>query len=111
MKMKRYCFALDLIDDEKLIKEYEDYHTNVWPEIIAGIRESGIQNMEIYRVGNRMFMIMEVNDDFSFEKKAIIDAKYPQNEKWEQLMWNYQQALPMAKSGEKWLLMEKIFQL
>ncbi len=111
MKMKRYCFALDLIDDEKLIKEYEDHHTKVWPEIITGIRESGIQNMEIYRVGNRMFMIMEVNDGFSFEKKAIIDTKYPQNEQWEQLMWNYQQALPMAKPGEKWLLMKKIFQL
>ena len=109
--MKRHCFALDLIDDEKLIKEYEDHHTKVWPEIIASIKESGIQNMEIYRVGNRMFMIMDVNDDFSFDKKAMVAEKYPQNEEWEKLMWNYQQVLPMAKSGEKWLLMEKIFQL
>jgi L-rhamnose mutarotase len=26
-------------------------------------------------------------------------------------MWKYQQALPMAKPGEKWLLMDKIFDL
>lgn len=109
--MKRYCFALDLVDDEKLIKAYEDYHKEVWPEIIVSIKESGIIDMQIYRVGNRMFMIMEADDDFSFEKKTIIDANYPENEKWEQLMWKYQQALPMAKTGEKWMLMKKIFQL
>ena len=109
--MKRYCFALDLVDDEELIKEYEAHHAQVWPKIIACIKESGILNMEIYRAGNRLFMIMETGDNFSFEKKAIIDAKYPENEKWEALMWKYQQALPTAKPGEKWLLMEKIFQL
>ena len=58
-----------------------------------------------------MFMIMEVDDDSSFEKKARVDAKYTENEKWEELMWKYQQALPFAKPGEKWLLMEKVFQL
>ncbi len=109
--MKRHCLALDLIDDEKRIKEYEDHHTKVWPEIIACMKESGIQNMEIHRIGNRMFMIMDVDDDFSFEKKAAIDAMYPENEAWEKLMWNYQQALPMAKPNEKWVLMKKVFQL
>ncbi len=109
--MKRHCLALDLKDDEALIKKYEEYHKEVWPEIIQSIKESGIINMEIYRVGNRMFMIMEVDDDFTFEKKALIDAKYPENEKWEELMWQYQQALPMAKPGEKWMLMEKVFRL
>ncbi len=109
--MKRHCLALDLVDDEKLIKAYEDYHQEVWPEILTSIKESGIIDMEIYRVGNRMFMIMEVDDNFSFEKKAAIDTKYPENEKWEELMWKYQQALPWAKDGEKWLVMKKVFQL
>ena len=109
--MKRYCLALDLVNDEKLIKAYEDYHKQVWPEIIQSIKESGILDMQIYRIGNRMFMIMEVDDSFSFEKKTAVDAKYPENEKWEELMWKYQQALPMAKSGEKWMLMKKVFQL
>lgn len=108
--MKRYCLALDLKDDPELIEKYEEYHKEVWPEILQSIKESGIQEMQIYRVGNRMFMIIETDDDFSFEKKAKIDAKYPENERWEELMWNYQQALPFAKPGEKWLPMKKVFQ-
>ena len=109
--MERHCLALDLVDDEKLIQAYENHHKEVWPEIIRSIKESGIQDMQIYRVANRMFMIIEVDDDFSFKKKAEIDVKYPENKKWEELMWNYQQALPMAKPGERWMLMKKVFQL
>jgi len=109
--MKRYCLALDLVDDEKLIAEYEAYHVNGWPEIKRSIIESGILDMQIYRVSNRLFMIMETEDDFSFDKKALMDASNPKVEEWEKLMWKYQQALPFAKPGEKWVLMKNIFQL
>lgn len=109
--MKRYCLACDLKDDEKLIKEYEAYHEHGWPAIMQSIKDSGIEQMEIYRVGNRLFMIMEVNDDFSFEKKALADASNEKVAEWEQLMWKYQQALPVANPGEKWILMKKIFSL
>jgi L-rhamnose mutarotase len=109
--MKQHCFALDLIDDPKLIAEYETYHKNVWPEILESIKDSGIQSMEIYRAGNRLFMIMKVNQDFSFELKADVDLKNGIVQEWEKLMWTYQQALPFAKPGEKWVLMNKIFEL
>ena len=109
--MKRFCLALDLKDDTKLIAEYEDYHKNVWPEIIKSIRGSGIEVLDIYRTGNRMFMIIEANEDFSFEKKAKMDAENSKVQEWENLMWKYQQALPWAKIGEKWILMDKIFEL
>jgi L-rhamnose mutarotase len=109
--MKRYCLALDLVDDEKLIAEYEAYHRNVWPEIIKSIKDAGIEQMEIYRFGNRLFMIMEVNDGFNFEQKAAADAANPKVQEWEQLMWKYQQAIPGSKAGEKWVLMDKIFSL
>lgn len=108
---KRFCLALDLVNDPVLIAEYETFHKAVWPEIIQSIKESGIEYMEIYRIENRLFMIMEVNDDFSFDKKSIADAANPVVQKWEAQMWKYQQALPSAKPGEKWLLMDKIFQL
>ena len=72
--MKRYCLALDLKNDEALIAEYEEYHRNAWPEILQSIKAAGIAQMEIYRINNRLFMIMEVNDDFSFEKKSAADA-------------------------------------
>lgn len=109
--MPRYCLALDLKDDETLIAEYEKYHEKLHPEIDESIKNSGITNMEIYRVGNRLFMIMETTADFSFEEKAAADAANPKVQEWENLMWTYQQALPMAKAGEKWMLMKQIFEL
>jgi L-rhamnose mutarotase len=109
--MLRYCLALDLKDDPTLIAEYEKYHEKLWPEIEKSIIDSGITNMEIYRIGNRLFMIMETTNDFSFDQKAAADAADPKVQEWENLMWNYQQALPMAQKGEKWMLMKKIFAL
>jgi L-rhamnose mutarotase len=109
--MKRYCLALDLVDDAELIAEYEHLHENVWPENIKGIKDAGITVMDIYRTGNRLFMIMEVNDDFSFEKKSAADAANKKVHEWEELMWKFQQPLPWAKENEKWILMEQIFKL
>jgi L-rhamnose mutarotase len=105
----RYCFALDLKNDPNLIAEYEKYHRDVWPEVIASIRDSGIDQMEIYRAGNRLFMIMETNAQFSLEKKKQSDAANPIVQKWETLMSKFQQPLPYATQGEKWMLMDKIF--
>jgi L-rhamnose mutarotase len=108
---RRFCFTLDLKDDPALIAEYRKYHEKIWPEITESIKNSGIVDMEIYLLGTRMFMIMEVNESFSFEKKAMADKGDPKVQAWEQLMWKFQQALPQAKPGEKWLLMERIFKL
>ena len=74
---RRHCLALDLKDDPDLIAEYERHHREVWPEITRSIRESGIEGMEIYRIGNRLFMVMEVSEDFSFETKAEADRTDP----------------------------------
>jgi len=109
--MNKYCLALDLKDDPELIAAYEAYHRAVWPEILQSITDSGILHMEIYRTGNRLFMIMETADNFSFDKKSRSDEENPKVQEWEKLMWNYQQALPHAKHGEKWMLMDKIFSL
>jgi L-rhamnose mutarotase len=108
---KRYCLALDLINDPDLITKYEVYHQEVWPEILNSIKDSGIQHMEIYRTGNRLFMIMETSDEFSFEKKTTMDMNNSKVQQWEELMWKYQQALPHARPGEKWVLMNKIFEV
>jgi L-rhamnose mutarotase len=108
---RRYCLTLDLKDDPALIAEYRRSHENVWPEIIQSIRDSGIENMEIYLLGTRMFMIMEVNESFSFEKKSQADRDNPKVQEWEALMWKFQQALPSARPGEKWLRMDRVFKL
>ncbi|WNJ20076.1 L-rhamnose mutarotase [Pontibacter sp. G13] len=109
----RYTLACDLKDDPELIERYKQYHApgNAWPEITDSIRGAGILDMEIYLTGNRMFMIMEVDDTFDFEAKAAADASNPKVQEWEQLMWDFQQALPWAPEGVKWILLDKIFKL
>lgn len=109
--MQRHCFALDLKDDPELIAAYKAYHVKGWPEVLESIRAAGITVMDIYLTGNRMFMIMEVKENFSFENKAQADLNNEIVQQWEQLMWKHQQALPFAKPGEKWVLMDKIFTL
>jgi L-rhamnose mutarotase len=107
--MKRYCLTLDLKDNAEMIDEYEEYHKNMSPEILKSIKDTGIESMQIFRLHTRMFMIIDTIDDFSFEKKALMDASNEKVQVWENLMWRYQQALPMAKEGEKWVLMKQIY--
>lgn len=109
--MKRYSLTLDLKNDPELIRQYEELHKEVWPEIISSIKDAGIENMQIYRYGTRLFMIMEVNDYFSFEKKQQADKNNAKVQEWEELMWKYQQHLEGTAQGEKWILMDKIFEL
>ena len=85
--MKKFCLALDLIDDPELIAEYEKYHQNVWTEVKQSILDSGITNMEIYRVQNRLFMIVEADENFSFEAKNEADKNNSKVHEWEELMW------------------------
>lgn len=109
--MQKYCLALDLNNDQALITEYIEFHKNVWPEIAQSIKDAGIINLEIYNVGDRLFMIIEADKDFSFEKKSKLDAANLKVQEWETLMWKFQKSLPGSKPGEKWILMNKIFEL
>jgi L-rhamnose mutarotase len=113
MVSKKICYTCDLIDKPELIEEYKRYHSkeNAWPEITKSIKDSGIVDMEIYILANRLFMIMEVDETFSPERKRKMDADNPKVQEWENLMWQFQQAPPGAKEGEKWLPMEQIYKL
>jgi L-rhamnose mutarotase len=109
--MQKFCLTLDLKNDPQLIEEYIEYHKNVWPEILSNIRLSGINQMEMYCLGTRLFMIIEADDEFDFDKKATLDQANQKVQDWETLMWKYQQSLPGSKPGEKWVVMDKIFTL
>ncbi len=110
-KTKQYCLCCDLKDNPQLIAQYKAHHKSVWPEIIKSITDSGIRHMQIYNKGNRLFMIIEALESFSFQDKATLDAKNPKVQEWERLMWQYQQQIPFAKAGEKWVLLDEIFRL
>ncbi len=109
--MKRYVLTLDLKDEAALIEEYKAIHRNVWPEIKASIKNSGVESMDIFCLGNRLCMIMEVSDDFTFERKARMDAENPVVQKWEAFMLGFQKPMEGVGETEKWQLMEQIFDL
>jgi L-rhamnose mutarotase len=107
--MKRYCLACDLKDDISVINKYDEYHKKVWPEIKDSLQQSGILEMEIYRTGNRLFMIIHVEKNFSFEKKAAMDLANPVVQKWESLMSEFQSQIPWAQPEVKWVVMHRVF--
>ncbi|MBU4434366.1 MAG: L-rhamnose mutarotase [Alphaproteobacteria bacterium] len=113
MTTRRLCFALDLRDDLDLITRYRTWHApgGPPPAINAALRAAGVEALEIFLTGNRLFMIMQVGEAFSLEAKAAADAADPEVQAWEALMWTFQQALPWAATGEKWLACERIYAL
>jgi L-rhamnose mutarotase len=106
---RRYCLMLDLKDDPILMAEYRRQHEAVWPEVLDSLRASGVRRAEIYQWGTRMVMVLDVSPEFSLDAKAAADAADPVVQRWEALMWTYQQALPGAPAGEKWQLMDRVW--
>jgi L-rhamnose mutarotase len=109
--VRRLYFALDLKDDPALIAEYERWHRpeQIWPEVVAQLRAAGVRELEILRCGNRLIMVMEVPDEFSATAQSALAGGSSRD--WEELMWRFQQPLPFAQNGEKWVPMKRIFSL
>lgn len=108
-----HYLCCDLKDDPELIAKYEEYHApgNAWPEIMTSIKNAGITDMRIYRAGNRLFMVMETDETFDPAAKAAADAADPKVQEWETLMDTFQQRMPFAEEGVKWVEMKQIFAL
>lgn len=111
--VKRYCRTLDLNDNPELINEYRLRHDkeHVWPEVLAGIREVGILEMEIYIVGTRLFMIVETPSGFDWDAAMDRLATLPRQQEWEDYMSVFQLVKPGSTSAEKWQPMERMFHL
>ena len=109
--MPRHCLTLDLKDDAKAIADYKRYHEKIWPEVKESLYAAGVVDMEIYLLGTRMFMIMEVDETFSVARKATMDAANPKVQEWETLMHTFQQQLAQSNSSDWWLPMEQVFTL
>ena len=110
---RQFCLTLDLRDDEDLIREYEQYHQpgHTWPEVIDSIRRSGILDMQIYRAGTHLVMVMTVTGSFSFKEKSLMDSENPKVVQWERLMTRFQLAAAESSAGAKWKKMKNIFDL
>lgn len=109
--MPRHCLTLDLKDDQAAIAEYKRYHVKIWPEVRQSLFDAGVVAMEIYLLGTRMFMIMDVNDRFSLDGKAAADAVNAKVQEWESIMHQFQKQLPTARPDQWWIPMERVFSL
>ncbi|MCK3684448.1 L-rhamnose mutarotase [Maribellus sp. YY47] len=113
MEYKRYCKTLKLVDDPELISAYKKVHAPgaVWPEITQGMREVGITDMEIYLLGETLFMIMETVADFDHETAMAELASKPRQSEWEAYVSQFQKTSESASANEKWQLMERIYKM
>lgn len=110
---QRICLALDLVDDEAMIAEYESWHRvgNTPPAVIQSIRDAGICNMEIFRAGERLFMVMDVDDSYDAAAKARADAGNPAVIDWVKRMARFQRPVPAAGPEGTWIEMTRLFRL
>ncbi|MEI7725873.1 MAG: L-rhamnose mutarotase [Bacteroidota bacterium] len=114
MKPKqRFCLTLELRDDQELVSDYLYWHEkeHIWPEIPEGIKAVGILQMEIYRMNTRLFMIIEAGPDFEFDRDMKLLSTLPRQAEWETFVSRFQKTGPGETSAEKWMLMNKIFEL
>jgi L-rhamnose mutarotase len=109
--MKRYCQTLELLDDPDMIRKYCDVHKNVWAEVMEGQKQVGILDMQIFRRGTHVFMIMDTVDDFDFERDMARLADLPRQAEWEAFVAQFQGCAADARSDEKWQPMERMFHL
>ena len=74
--VKRYVQTMDLKDEPALIREYRKRHSEgeAWPEILAGIREVGILEMDIYILGTRLVMIVDTPLDFDWDSARSVEC-------------------------------------
>lgn len=109
--MQRFCLTLQMYPDPALIAEYIERHRQVWPEVLASLREAGVLDMHIYQLGDRLFMILETDDAFTFERKAALDRANPHVMEWERQMARYQIADPSTDASARWQQVEPVFHL
>lgn len=108
----RQCLALDLRDDSDLIAKYEAHHRAIWPEVLTHLRAHGVRELEIFRLGTRMVMVMDTDDAvFNLVAMAAAQSDDPRLREWEDLMWRFQAPTPWTPEGAKWTPMQAIFRL
>lgn len=108
--MQSFLLICDLKNEPEAIQAYIDCHKAVSPVILESIRIAGVTQMSIYRWHNRLSMILYTTDEFSFEKKSILDNANPKVQEWEAFLGQYQTNLPGTPPNWRWALTEKIFE-
>jgi len=81
----------------------------VWPEILESLAGAGILSMEIYRLQNRLFMVMEVSDRFSFEPRRPPMPQMIGSRRGRRSCGATSRPSQAGRPAAKWRLMERVF--
>jgi L-rhamnose mutarotase len=110
--MTRHVLAVDLRDDPAVIDAYTAHHRRVWPEVLRSLRGAGIADLQIYLLGRRLVMLVDLHDGLDVQRAfAAHVASHPRVAEWEALMKSMQQPPPGSVAGEWWAVMQPVFQL
>lgn len=109
--MPRHCLTLDLRNDPEKIAAYKRYHQKIWPEVRDSLYAAGVKEMEIYLGNLHLVIVMDVSDEFTFERKAAMDAANPKVLEWEELMGNFLATPEGADPVKRWTVMDRVFDL
>lgn len=109
--MKRFAQTVMLKDDPEIIRQYEEYHANPWPEVVEGTLNCGVLRVFIYRLGRQLFMFMETVDDFDMARDMPKYMEDPRAQEWDALMSEFQEPVPGAPDGTTWVRMEEVYAL
>jgi L-rhamnose mutarotase len=109
--MNRHVFTLNLKDGPGIVESYTRYHRDVWPEVQASLKQVGVQEMDIYLLGRRLVMVVEMRDGLDYRTAFAAHASSSRRvAEWEQLMKSLQAPVD-AETGEWWASMERVFHL
>ena len=111
--IRRYVQTLSLRDNPEMIALYRKAHSDsdFWPEIEECIRSVGILEMEIYILGTRLVMIVDMPDDLDWDETMARLARLPRQGEWEDYVAQFQKCTKGSSSNEKWQMMERMFHL
>src|SRR5262249_61546926 len=62
LRMTRHVFLVHLRDDPAAVAAYREHHQRVWPEVIASLRRSGVQSMDIHLLGRTAVVMVGAAD-------------------------------------------------
>ena len=107
--MKRFAMTVLLKDDPEVIRRYDEYHANPWPEVRMGLVRCGVRRLFIYRRRRHLFLFMETAGNFSLERDMPKYMDDPKVREWDEIMQNLQEPVEGAPRGSTWIEMKEVF--
>ncbi|KQN39004.1 hypothetical protein ASE92_06225 [Pedobacter sp. Leaf41] len=104
--------SANLVEEEKMQKEYLDYHKTQfakWPEISKGFCNAEFQRLAIFKKDRQLMLIISIPkgkklDDLN--PKTTLNN--PKVDEWNAIMKKYQEGIAGTKPGEVWVFFKPI---